>query len=513
MPPQLQLLIDKLGGRSRVLILAIGLGAAMLILGLARWSARPQWVPAFSGLPLEAVGKVTEQLDGAGIAYELDAGGTTVRVAATDLARARVVVAGQGGIPSAGRPGLELFDQPSWGMTDFTQRVNYRRALEGELERTIGKMRGVERAQVHLALHERASFRDGDRPSEASVVLSLAGGGRPAADVVRGIQQLVASSVDGVEAKDVAIVDDAGRLLSIEEDPSSPEGLSSAQLKLQREVESYLEGKATDLVGRIVGAENVRVQVAATLNFDRVERTVQSVDPERQAMASEQRAEIVPGAEGGAGSVNSAVSYENTRSLETWSGSVGNVRRLTVAVLVNDRLAPVADSAAPPASEPRSPVELARIEALVRNAVGVDSARGDGITVTSIPFSAPVAVPVAAPAPTVEELVQTYWRPGLSALAVLLAFAIALVVLRSLRAPAVAPPVPALAAAGAAESLPLAPEMAALPAEGGISPVARPMPTRTVEVMNPVLREQAVVKVAEQPEIAARVVRAWLKEE
>src|SRR5919206_21752 len=114
-------------------------------------------------------------------------------VPAADLAKARVALAQQG-LPAGARPGLELFDQPSWGMTDFAQRVNYRRALEGELERTIGKMRGVEGAQVHLALPERVSFRDAGRPAEASVVLRLRGGQSAEPEVVRGIAHLVASS-------------------------------------------------------------------------------------------------------------------------------------------------------------------------------------------------------------------------------------------------------------------------------------------------------------------------------
>jgi flagellar M-ring protein FliF len=121
-----------------------------LIYGVSRWATAPEWVPVLSGLSIETVGAVTDKLDQAAIKYKLERGGTDVSVAASDLARARVTIA-RDGLPTAGRPGLELFDQPSWSMTDFTQRINYRRALEGELERTIGKMRGVEVAQVHLA--------------------------------------------------------------------------------------------------------------------------------------------------------------------------------------------------------------------------------------------------------------------------------------------------------------------------------------------------------------------------
>jgi flagellar M-ring protein FliF len=334
-----QPLLERVGGPRRAAILLVGLVTAGLIFGVSRWATAPVWVPAFAGVPVESVGKMTDKLTEAGIAFQLEKGGAEIQVKTDDLAKARVALAREG-LPTAGRPGLELFDQPSWGMTDFTQRINYRRALEGELERTIGKMRGVEQAQVHVAMAENAVFRRSDRPLEASVVLKLAGGETPPADVVRGIAHLVASSVDGLDSDHVTVVDDGGRMLTLDAEDASLAGLSSRQLAVQREVESYLEKKAQGIVGQIVGGANARVQVSALVNFDRVERTVQAVDPDKQAVATEQRAEITPGAQGGAASSNVATSYETTKSTETFSGAIGNVKRLTVAVLVNDRLVP-----------------------------------------------------------------------------------------------------------------------------------------------------------------------------
>src|SRR5918912_232118 len=290
MTESLQPLLEKVGGARRAMIIAVGVGSVALIFGLSRWATAPDWVPAYTSVPLELVGKMTDKLDQAGIKYRLERGGADVMVASSDLARARVVLAREG-LPTAGRPGLELFDQPSWGMTDFTQRVNYRRALEGELERTIGKMRGIEAAQVHLALHESSSFRDSNKPSEASVVLKLRGGEEPSRDVVQGIAHLVASSVDGLESEHVTVVDDAGHLLS-ESNDSGVAGLTSHQLNVQREVESYLETKAQQLVAQIVGAANAKVQVSATINFDKVERATQSVDPDKQATSTEERSRI-----------------------------------------------------------------------------------------------------------------------------------------------------------------------------------------------------------------------------
>src|SRR5690606_34551544 len=142
-----------------------------------------------------------------------------------------------GGIPNGGRPGLEIFDQPAWGMTDFTQRINYRRALEGELERTIREMRRVEAVKVHVAMEEAAGFRRNGRPSEASVVLKLSNGSSPSAEMVQGISHLVASSVDGVEAERVMILDDTGRLLSSPHAADSPAAIASRDLEMRSEVE------------------------------------------------------------------------------------------------------------------------------------------------------------------------------------------------------------------------------------------------------------------------------------
>ncbi|HEX7239787.1 MAG TPA: flagellar basal-body MS-ring/collar protein FliF, partial [Longimicrobiaceae bacterium] len=415
LPAPLEQLVERVGGPRRAALVAVGAVTVLLILGLSRWATRPAYVPVFTGLSLESVGELTKKLDESGIEYRLEGGGTELNVSTEDLARARVALAAGGGLPSEGRPGLELFDQPSWGMTDFTQRINYRRALEGELERTVGKMRGIESAQVHLAIQETSGFRAAERPAEASVVLKLRGGEDPSQAVVQGISHLVASSVDGLESDKVTVVDDSGRLLSTPDDAGSAAGLTSRQLAVQREVEGYLERRAEEIVAQIVGRGNTRVRVAAAVNFDRVERTVESVDPDRQVAASEQRAEIVPGAQGGAASTTTATTYENSRSLETFSGAIGNVRRLTVAVLVNDRPAEAAGGK----PLPRTAEELGRIETLVRSAVGVDGARGDAVSVVSVPFAAPAA---AAPEPRdVMEMVRTFTGPAITVLGLLLA--------------------------------------------------------------------------------------------
>ena len=312
-------LFDRIGGDRRVLMLLMGVGAAAVIWGFAKWATAPVWIPLFQNLPVESVASLTERLGEEGIDYRLEMAGSSLWVPRSEAANARVALA-QAGFPASGRPGFELFDQPSWGMTDFTQRVNYRRALEGELERTISRMRGVERAQVHLALRQSSVLRRNEQPGEASVVLGLRSGVQPENAVVEGIASLVASAVEGLGADKVRVLDDSGRLLSTSSVAGSPEGLSDRQLQIQRDVETYLEQRAEALVSRIVGPGNATVRVSAALNFDRIDRTVQAVDPDQQATVQEDRAEIIPGTEEqGASSITTNSVFENSRSVETFS--------------------------------------------------------------------------------------------------------------------------------------------------------------------------------------------------
>jgi len=292
---------------------------------------------------------------------------------------------------------------------------------------------------------------------------------------------------------------------------------------VQREVESYLEKKAQSIVGQIVGASNARVQVSALVNFDRVERTVQSVDPDKQAVATEQRAEITPGAQGGAASSNVATSYETTKSTENFSGAIGNVKRLTVAVLVNDRAVP----GPKPSALPRTSAELARIDTLVRNAVGVDSARGDKLSVVNVAFDgAPLAVADSVPQDLWAKVSQVQ-KPLVSGGALLAILLVMVLTMRSLRPakPALDPALARVAAGTAAPALTAgdagmsADAVRALGSGEGerhqqvvIAGPEALAPIVLREVANPV-RDQVVAIIEQRPEAATRVVRNWLKQD
>lgn len=499
---------DRVSSDRRVLIAVVGIALVVATFGLARWMTAPEWVPAASGVHLELSGQLTERLNESGIAYRLEQGGSTILVAEDDLARARVALA-RDGLANGSRPGLELFDQQTWGWNDFTQRVNYRRALEGELERTISRIGGVERANVHIAIGERSSFRRADaRAATASVVLAMRNGAAPSPEVVRGIAQLVSSSVDGLSSEQVSVHDVSGRLWS-EPGDGSVAALSARQLRMQQEVEHYLERKAEAIVADVVGAGNARVRVSAALNFDRIERTTQTVDPAKQALASEQKAEIIPGDEGGAASTNIANNYENSRSTEVFSSAVGSIDRLTVAVVVNDtRLGPEGE----PMPARRTSTELQQLEALVRGAIGLSPERGDGITVVSAPFER-VVIPTSADEPSggVVALVERYQRPALNVAGLAAMLLIGLFTLNALRssAPAV-PPAPAALAAGVAGAA--APLPAASGESAALTPVLRPVPQITFPQADTQVRDRVVQTVEKDPDAAARLVKSWIKE-
>ena len=531
MPPFVQSMFGRVGDPRRVAIIGVGIVVTALVFGVSRWATAPTMVPLFADVPIESVGKMTDKLTESAIAFELDRTGSTILVGSADLAKARVALAREP-MPGTGRPGLELFDKPSWGMTDFTQKVNYRRALEGELERTIGKMRDIKAVQVHLALEDDQVFKKNERASKASVTLTMADGGRPSETTVRGIAGLVAGSVGGLEPDHVTIVDERGQPLTMEADGSLA-GLSSRQLAVQREVETYMEQKVAGLLSSLVGNGNSRVQVAASINFDKIERTTQAVDPDKQAASTEQRAEVTPGTpQQGAGYSTTATSYENTRSVESFSGAIGNLKRLTVAVLVADKVTmpPAAPNAAnavvAPLVTPRAPEEIARIETLVRNALGVDTTRGDMISVVSAPFDMPAVAAVAdtLPTPDLVSRLQANPKPviAIASLVVLLLVAIVTVIAlkpkkaRSVAAPATLPPAPSYPELAASHAAPHALQATHDSAGSDSERDELQLEEERRHVTLPPLpssteREQAIATVDQRPEAALRVVRAWLK--
>ncbi len=495
MPTALTKLLDPVAGGRRLLLALVGIGSVALLWSLSHWAMKPAMVPLFSGLPAESVGEMAQRLDEEGIDYELQSGGATLAVTDKDLARARVTLA-QEGFPANGRPGWELFDQAAWGMTDFTQRVNYRRALEGELERTIGQMRGVLAAQVHLAIQKSSILRQDETQNGASVVLALRSGARPERAMVEGVASLVAGSVEGLVKENVTVLDDSGRLLSESAEDLLTTGLTTRQLKIQRDYESYLEDKAYELVEPVVGRGNVTVRVSASLDFDQMGRTVESFDLDQQVTVKEDRSEIIPGTEDqGASSVTVNSVYETPRTVETYARMGSRVERLTVAVVVGDRQEGEGEATQ---FTPRDRQELTRLESLVRSGLGISEDRGDAITVVSMPFDRDTIVPAEEEAgPDILGLVQAGVRPGIGILALTFAFILGLKTLRLARSIPLGPSEPGSLSPGSQEEISGAGRAAGKLASGG-GGAGAPASTPRIELTD--------------PSVTAKVVKAWMNE-
>ena len=435
-----------LNGSRRFLLLGAAAAAVVLVWAVSRWAGAPTYTTLYRDLELNEAGTIGEQLGKSAIAYKLGAGGTEIQVPVADVARARVALAKQG-LPTNGRPGLELFDKATWGMTDFTQRVTYQRALEGELARTIGGLQGISRAQVHLVMSNDSPLQSLERAASASVVLTLKPGITLSADAVQGITYIVSNSVEQLSSDNVAVMDDAGRVLSVPAGAGAIAGLTTRQLEIQRSVEDYLGRKIEGLLGTVVGSGRTRAQVSAQLSFDQVDRTIDTFDPDGQVLKTEQKSEGGPGG-GGESASETVISneYQNSRKLEKIVGSIGNVTRLTVAVLVDEK------AMAPGGAPGGGTLVLDRLEAMVRNAIGVDSTRGDRVSVMAMAFE-PAAVPTAGtpseakPKADVTVIVERVSRPlvGLAAIVALAFLALQAMKGGGRAAPAPAAPVQSVA--------------------------------------------------------------------
>jgi flagellar M-ring protein FliF len=379
--------------------------SAALIAGavafLAWYALRPDWRVLYAGLDPDDARQVAQTLLQAQIQYDVDATSGAIRVPAAQLDKARLATAAKGGVKS-GRMGFELFDKPNWVGSEFDEQVNYQRALEGELEHTVSSLSDVETARVHLVMPHDSLFRDQERPAKASVVLKLRhrtlSDGEPDA-----IRNLVASAVDGLTPDHVVLVDAAGRVAL------GPRTADTKRLK----TEQALEDKLIATLEPVTGIGNVRASVTLDYVDTALEETQEVYDPTQSATLSMQRTEQsagsqpvaagVPGAASNAPNTQAVPVYpqQNTppQTAKTESGTYGvsktvkhttedpgRVRRMTAAIVVNDRLTQPATSKRVAQWQPRSPDELRNLTALAQAAVGFDSARGDLLTVEDLSF-------------------------------------------------------------------------------------------------------------------------------
>lgn len=398
MPEMLRQLMNRLAeswrgpGRSRLVLGALGgLAAAALMGTVLWWAMQPDWAPLYSGLDEIEASRVITQLESQGVAYRLSGGGGTVEVSRPELYRLRVKLAAEGG-PSAAMGGYELLDQQRLGLSDRELDLMQKRALEGELAKTLSSLDWVQAATVHIVLPKPSLFSDEQLPTTAAVtVVTDARHAVPKSEVA-SVVALVAGSVEGLHPARVTVVDSAGRLLTEQVEEDELYGRGSRQIDLGRRVDGYLSSGAQDVLDRVLGAGRSVVRVSAELDFSYLERTSRVFDPEKRIVRSQElNEETATGADTSATQEERQITnFEVNEVLEHSRGEQGAIRRLSVSLVVDGSYAP-GDEDGTLSYLPRSPEEMAKLEDVVKSAVGFDAKRGDQIFAHNLAFDTSTA--------------------------------------------------------------------------------------------------------------------------
>ncbi len=508
--------LGALPGTVKAVLLVVVLGAAAGAVALSLSSA-DAFQYAFTNLTAEDSAEAAATLKAAGVPFRLEAGGSALAVPAQKVYDARLLLAAAG-LPRGGGVGFELVDRGDLGVSEFTQKVNLRRAIEGELARTISRLGPVRSARVHLSLAEKGLFKDEDRKASAAVVLNLQPGRSLEEREVAGIRHLVASAVPGLVASGVTLVDGKGNVLSAE----TPWGEANAY---QRKMERDLERRVVELLEQAVGPGAVVARVTAQIDSAEVSTSAETVDPDATALRSQRlvtqsqnQSASAPGGVAGAaanqplqpqpmaaGAVNNGSSslqdevrnYDVSRTTTTTVQRVPRLKRLSVAVLLDGV-----------SGKPRADAEVARLGELAKRAVGFDAQRGDELDISSAPFvRAEDAAAASAPAPAASKLPPKSWLvAGGAALLALLLVAVLALRRRSGRAPQVEPQLIAGARVSDLEA-----RFAATPA------AANALPAPAAEAAAPkdsteALRERAKALTAKDPARAANILKGWMTE-
>lgn len=529
-----------------------------LTIGSAYYINAPTYGVLFSDMDPSAAGAIVTKLKSAKVDYRLDEGGRTVRVPMSRVDELRVQYSSDGLVGGVSLPGNELFDKMQFGVTDFQERVNYRRALEGELSRTISTIAEVAGARVHIAMPPASLFTGRDQPTTASVILKMRSNRKLSPSTVTAITGLVSASVESLKPESVVIIDNFGRPLSR---PSEDDSADGAPVERQQRLERDMTSRVIALLEPIVGVGHVRVNVTAKLNNGSQEQTEERFDPTpvlRSAQltsttnGTNSPGALVPGgpgapAQGVAGaasnlptspnqtpppstgvavagastsssSTNDVKNYELSKVVTHSLRPRGDITKLSVAVLLDDahQAAPppaAGQPAAPPTVKPRSAEDIQKIQGLVSAAVGLDTERGDQLTVENIAFEeTPMEEPLPAPGAWQKFGPQVFEALRMLGVVAIGFFAIVGIV-RPMMKNATAPGV-----AGGASAAPRA--LAAVSASGTsprtVQDLEAEMDAQLMsgEAMKmPVLTRRMAALSQKEPENAARLLRTWLNEE
>lgn len=524
--------------------MALGLAGVLvlaLVVAVATVGGEPDYGPLFTGLPAADAAQITEKLSERNIPFRIEDGGRVIMVPAKDVAAVRLAMAAEG-LPQGGVIGFEIFDQAKLGSTEFERRINYKRALEGELTRTLRQIEEVEDARVMIVMPEPSVFLQDAKPATASVWLRL----KPFAQVdinqVKGIVHLITHAVENLSPHDVSVIDVHGRELTagIDWDEQSDglqhltsPGQTVAQMELQRKFQADLERGLQNLLEQVFGPGNAVARVSAELNFDHkvteselfqpkpdgqgvirslyeLERTVDGTSgPVGQVPGVEAN---VPGEPGGVPNYVAAqngdsrseeteriVNYEVSRITDSITKAPGAPRRLSVGVVIN--------------SETLTPAQLEQVRNLVAAAIGLDVSRNDQIEVTAMPFDTTVADSMRAVLEAEQATRLAVIRYTVIALAVLAIAAAGVYVLRQRRLAEPEPelpfpvmPVPATAMGGPPAPMP---DLNVPPTPPPVLPEPEPEPN-PAEVRARQLQEDLQELAESKPEDVAALLKGWL---
>ena len=509
----------QLGVNQRVtLVLAGGVVLAGFI-GLTLWSSRPDFVLLYGKLDDGEAAKVMASLDDAKVPYQTGRGGSSILVPSDKVYQMRAQLAAKG-IPRGEGVGFEIFDKPNFGISDFVQRANYLRAVQGELSRTIGQIDMVESARVMIVMPENRLLVDNQKKPTASVFVRTKSNGQLPASAVNSIRFLVANAVEGLQANSVSVVDNLGNVLSENQENDSVAGLSNNQLSARRNLEQYLGKKAEGMLEKALGSGQAIVRVAAEINWDTITRTEEKFDPDGQVARSttlndETTTTTSTDANGGAAGVASNVAnadtngpsanpssnsqtkkkvtqsqYELSRMMSNTMLAAGGIKRLSAAVFIAQKMEGEGKDRK---AAPRTDDEMQKLKRIVQSALGIqegDANRKDEITLEQIPFNDQPAIDLTQRLET-DGKREFYWEMGKNALFALLALGIFAFFLKLLKK--------------TSDEIPVTVPLGSLDDPNGTGRAGgpgRPPGMVTVEALNSLIRDN--------PASVGQAVRSWL---
>ena len=508
---------DGLGVKQRLLLGAGGLVTVGVLMLFVRLLGTPEYKPLFSGLEAGDVQSLTAQLRTKNIPFKVSTDEKSIMVPADQIDAARLEVASQG-MPHSGRLGFELFDKMSWGQTEFDEKVNYQRALEGELERTIATLQGVESARVHLVMPSDSVFIDRQRAAKASVILKMKRGSL-SGDTQLAISRLVAGAVTDLNPENVSVIDaetnrpfNGGRGSSV----------ASAEDEMTERIRHTLEP--------VVGPQSVRASVNVEYDSSTMEESQEKYDPATTVALTMQKSEEritggsmagvpgttsnVPGstpaaqpavnnAEEGQTSKSESGTYAVNKTVRRTVSPAGRIRRITAAVLVDDALETQQQNGkSVEVRRKRTPEELKQLEQLASAAIGLDATRGDVLSIENLSFERPheEATPVITKVEKIRKTVND-WSSSIRYVALIVLFLLAyMLLLRPIKKHAV-------------DAFKQLPERAAAKQVAAGDGGEYALSAGDVSKRSATLKKQLSDKIKTEPATGGRLVEAWLREE